>query len=58
MKYKYISCVISHDNYSGIRTLAQARDTTMSKLFREALAWYLEDFRHELINSDETLAEA
>lgn len=57
MKYRYISCVITPDSYTGIRALAQARDTTISKLFREALAWYLEDFRHELIDSDETLAK-
>ncbi|MEM6402199.1 MAG: hypothetical protein AAF757_18545 [Cyanobacteria bacterium P01_D01_bin.116] len=59
MKYTNVSCVITPDSYTGMRTLAKARGTKMSVLIREAIKFYLVDNADELagaVDEGKTLA--
>lgn len=59
MNYVNLSCVVTPDSYTGIRTLAKTRGTKMSVLIREAIKFYLIDNADEIadVNDEEkTLA--
>lgn len=53
MNYVNLSCVVTPDSYTGIRTLAKTRGTKMSVLIREAIKFYLIDNADEIADVDD-----